>query len=124
MKRDMELVRKILFEIEKTYMGELLNDLKINGYDYKNLIYHLEIMNEKGLLKDFEPIPSRGYGTVGFSLGGLSWSGQDYLDVIRNDEVWNKTIQTVEEKKLPKTVETIAKVAGIFVGNVIDQLND
>lgn len=122
MKRDMDLVRKILMEIEEKHQGRQLQGLQIEGYDDEMVFYHCEMMADVGLLSDFEALNVVGSSSV-FYVGGLTWQGQDYLEIIRNDEIWEKTIDEVEEKKIPKTLENIAKIAGIFVGNVISEMN-
>ncbi|MBE0670081.1 MAG: hypothetical protein IH588_05805 [Anaerolineales bacterium] len=49
--------------------------------------------------------------------------GYDFIELIRNEAIWKKTEKEIEEKKLPKTVQWIAKVAGIFTSNVVKEPN-
>lgn len=123
MKRDMNLIREILLYIEENFNGDYLKTIKGLDCDYQTLIYHLKLLDEARLIDDFRPIDADVYRTVGFIVGGLSWDGQDYLELIRNDEIWEKTVAEVEEKKLPKTIEYIAKIAGKFTGALISELN-
>ena len=124
MKRDMELLRKILFTIEKQYKpGDgLMFGLSIDGYDLKTIAEHCDLLCQQGLITDYKPV--WGDDTVlAFQVGNLSYVGFDYLELFRNDDVWNKTKEEVDKKKLPKTIETLAKIAGIFTGNLIKELN-
>ena len=124
MKRDMDLLRKILFEIEEKYKpGDgLLFGLFIEGYDLPVIAEHCSLLFQKGLVTDYKPIP--GDDTIlEFQVGNLTSSGYDYLELIRNEGVWEKTKQEVEKKNLPQTIEMIAKIAGIFTGKVIKELN-
>ena len=44
MKRDMDLVRKILLEIEKQYKSTAIINLKIESYDMETVAYHCKIL--------------------------------------------------------------------------------
>ncbi len=37
----------------------------------------------------------------------LTWGGHDFLDAIRNDDVWSKTKSTVQEKVGSATFEVV-----------------
>jgi hypothetical protein len=124
MKRDMELMRKILFKIEEDYVAgsKKLKNLKIGGYDTNCIAEHCELLYQAGLIKLYEPSYA-GDSIYFFDVGNLSNRGYDYLELIRNDDIWDKTKKEIEEKKLPKTVEFIAKVAGVFSGNFVKEFN-
>ena|SRR5208283_4231298 len=126
MKRDMELIRKILFAIEEQYKpGEgVLRGLNIEGYDMRTVAEHCDLLYQRGFIKSYKYKEVSGADTIRyFIVGNLSSSGYDYLELIRNDEVWKKTTVEIEKKQLPWTFEAIAKIAGIFVGNVISQMS-
>jgi len=120
----MELTRKILFAIEEQYEpGEgVIRGLRIDGYDMCTIAEHCDLLYQQGFIKLYEA----GYGNdviQSFVVGNISSSGYDYLELIRNDTVWDKTKAEIEKKQLPQTFEAIAKIAGIFVGNVIGQMS-
>lgn len=124
MKRDMELIRKILFTLEEEFKpgSGVIWDLKIEGYDDLTIAEHCDLLYQQGLIKSYKAM--HGDDTImGFGVGNISSSGYDYLELIRNDNVWDKTKAEIEAKKLPQTFESIAKVAGVFIGNVIKELN-
>ena len=52
MKRDMDLVRLILLEIEDKYRSTAIYDLAIDGYDTEMVAYHCKIKYEAGLISD------------------------------------------------------------------------
>ncbi len=124
MKRDMELMRKILFAIEEKYKpgdGYIVG-LKVDGYDMKTIAEHCDFLHQQGLVKEYKS--SFGGGTIiAFTVGNITNEGFDYLELIRSDDVWRKTKTEIEEKKLPNTIEWFAKIAGIFTGNVVKELN-
>jgi len=123
MKRDMELVRMLLFAIEEKHIDVAIHNVKIEGFDLPTIAYHCKIMYEAGLISDYKS----NYGgnrIIGFGIGGLTWVGQDYLELIRDDSRWELTMKKVEEAKLPKTIKFVAEVAGKFTGGIVSAMNE
>lgn len=114
MKRDMELVRKILFEIEDKYVSTMLIGLQIEGYDQATVAYHCKIMHEAGLISEYKSHYASNELNI-FFVGSLSWEGNDYLDKIRDDSIWNKTKATIKERGLPLMIETIKTISTAFI---------
>jgi hypothetical protein len=94
MKRDMELVRTLLLKVEELPIGaghvvgidwsdEFFN---VPGYDRDTAIKHFDLLMDAG----FIAAPSS-QGMTQFILTGLSWQGHEFIDSIRNPEVWGKT---------------------------------
>lgn len=124
MKRDMELIRKILFEIEGNYQpGQIvINSVSIEGYDLNTIAEHCELLFDAGLIRFTEPIRSSG-AVLNISVGNLTNDGYDYLELIRNENVWQQTNEEVKKKKLPQTIETIGTVAASIVGAFMREYN-
>ena len=88
MKRDMDLVRKILFTIEAEPSG-FAPRLSIDGYGDEQVGFHVVLMDEAGLVKavdvtgdgDTSPmaIPSR-----------ITWRGYEFLDAAREPARWEQ----------------------------------
>jgi len=85
MKRDMDLCRTILFEVEKFPFRTDWINLKIDGYSKDEIAYHVMILNQAGLidarnldtLTDWRPI-------------NLTWEGHEFLDAARDNKRWEK----------------------------------
>jgi len=122
MKRDMELIREILFTVENQYKpGEIyIKDLEIQGYEKTLVAEHCDLLYQQGFIKSYKIGGRNPVHTI--MVSNLTSSGYDYLELIRNETIWNKTKSEIESKQIPQTFEAIAKIAGIFVGNVIDQM--
>ncbi len=114
MKRDMDLVRKILLSIEEQYEDVALYDFKIDGYDMKTVAYHCNILYTGGFIEDFAGNYSDNE-ICDFAISGLTWEGHEFLDIIRNDEVWNKTKDTIKQKKLPYALDIFRDIAKAIV---------
>ena len=96
MKRDMDLVRIILLEIEKQYRSTAIHNLTIEGYDMATVAYHCKILHEAGFIADYNA--QYFDDDIGFfAVGPLTWDGNDYLDKVRDNSVWNKTKDVGED---------------------------
>ena len=119
MKRDMDLVRKILFALEaKEYTGATFG-LHIDGYTGENIAYHCKMMKENGLIDEY--IEQRaGMGELCyFTVGDLSWAGQDFLEKIRQDTVWNKTKSVIQNKGLPMIIDVVKDVSSAIIKSMV-----
>ena len=114
MKRDMDLVRLILLKIEERYRSAALINLSIDGYDIETVAYHCKILYEAGLVSSFNASHADNE-LYAFSVGSLTWDGNDYLDKIRDNSLWSKTKDTIAKKGLPLILETIKAVASAFI---------
>ncbi len=95
MKRDMDLLRNILFDIEEhQYCNEPLN-IEIEDVSKDEIMYHVMLLEDAGLIRalnasslnDFEWIPMN-----------LTWKGHDFVEAARNDDRWNRAKKIISEK--------------------------
>ena len=97
MKRDMDLVRKILLHIEANQDGKITLD--IPDYPQEEIYSHVALMEEKGLV---EATISRAVGSLDrievCAVKRLTWEGHDFLDASRNDTLWEKAKDLCGEK--------------------------
>lgn len=97
MKRNMDLVREILLEIEKQYVSTAIYNLKVEGYDAETIAYHCKILYEAGLISDYKA--QYADNTIySFGVGSLTWDGNDYLDKVRDNSTWRKTKDAIAKK--------------------------
>lgn len=94
MKRDMELVRKILIDISE---GNTKLDIDSNSKEDLIYDYHLEIMEQAGLIT-FKKQVFMGGSAFYVEPPKLTWAGNDYLDSISNEGIWAKTKEVIKEK--------------------------
>lgn len=96
MKRDMELVIKILKKIEEKNSPEpFYVRMSDEGYDDELVMYHLEIMKEAGLIEAVEFSTLDGYDIM---VKRLTWEGHEFLDAARNDSVLSKAKEIAKQK--------------------------
>ena len=114
MKKDMDLVREILIEIEKQYVSTAIYNLKIEGYDVSTIAYHCKLLYEAGLISSYN-VSYTSNEIYSFSVGSLTWEGNDYLDKVRDNSVWTKTKDAIAQKGLPLIFDTIKTISTAFI---------
>ena len=91
MKRDLDLVRKILIYYEEKDVDGMDRTIELEGYGESLINYHLLLMDEAGLLRCERSVssstPSRVIRVYPFSL---TWSGHEFLSSAKNDGLWSK----------------------------------
>ena len=90
MKRDMDLVRRILFAVEDSEDGNV--DLDNIGYDRDQIYLHVELMKEHGLVDALIAHGGDGPGhrILACRIRRLTWEGHDFLDMARRDDIWER----------------------------------
>ena len=117
MKRDMDIIRKVLLAIEEQYNDVVLYDLEIDGLDMKTIAYHCNLLYEAGFIDDFEGNYAENE-IYTFGVGSLTWDGHEFLDKIRNDTVWEKTKETMSKKGLPIVIDVIKDITSSLIGEM------
>ena len=115
MKRDMGLVREILIYIEKQPPGKTITQIEIESScsDLPTVIEHLSIMIEAGLL-DGEVF---GDDTQGwrFMIQKITWEGHDFLNAVKNDNVWKKLLIIIKEHATDLTLDIIKELGKLYL---------
>ncbi len=97
MRRDMELIRDIMLNLEALpmKMGEAISmtpermQEKIPNRDLAEINHHMDLIHSAGFI-DNGGNPSSG-PMFGFVFMGLTMSGHDFVDTMRSPEVWRRT---------------------------------
>lgn len=116
MNRDMDLLRSILFEVEKAKTIDDWIPIKLTGISEKEINYHIMLAMDGGLLIGKNLSTKSG---VEYGAKSLTYKGHDFLDKIRNDGIWNKTKSFMSKNAIPMTIEFITTIATGFVKNKI-----
>jgi hypothetical protein len=94
MKRDFDLIRRIMTDIERMPAGEQYSDISyLTDYDSATVYHHIALLIDEGLLIGNVVKLNRGIG--GVLVTGLTWKGHDFLDAARNDSIWGKAKDTI-----------------------------
>ena len=93
MKRDLGLIRELLLHVERLdipagcfggyYVGD--GGLQVDGHSDDAVAHHLIWLIEGGFLRGQTDQDGS------FALSGLTWAGCEFLDDVRDPEIWRKT---------------------------------
>jgi uncharacterized protein DUF2513 len=111
MTRDMELIRRILVEIQSRKNLDQ-KTVKIDGVDNVILGRHVEMLLEAGMIDGIRV----GLGYGGYSevmVSDLSWAGHDFISVLENTGVWNKIKESFSTAELAGMPLSIVKDVGL-----------
>jgi DNA-binding transcriptional ArsR family regulator len=82
MKRDMELVRRLLIYIEERANQREPIQVELEGIDDDVVQYHLELLTEADIIST---IDASSYDGKHFFVKRLTWYGHEFLDAARDD---------------------------------------
>src|SRR4051812_28897908 len=97
MKRDMDLVRSILIELEKRESDWASTNPTIDGRTEGDVSHHVFLMMQAGLVfgDDITHMESQNREAL---ASGVTWQGHEFLDLVRSDTRWNKIkAKTIEQ---------------------------
>lgn len=97
MKRDLDLIRRILLDIEahgdsSSSKRPGFGDLGDNGHDPEAIQYHVQLMHDAGLIVADELVPGQWWPER------ITWAGHEFLDLARNDALWERTKRDIESR--------------------------
>ena len=120
MKRDLNLIREILLRIEAKENRSAALALEVAGYTEGEVDYNLDLLLHEGLVN------GDGEWTFGnkyyVSINGLTWSGHDFLDSIREDAVWEAAAQKAQNSGHKLANLTIDVAKGIATSIIRERL--
>ncbi len=88
MKRDMDLVRQLLLQIEQNGSPALSNVPSMEGFDNDDVVHHVTLLRQAGLVK---AIDASSFDGVDYLQIEMTWQGHEFLDDVRDPEIWKKT---------------------------------
>ncbi len=89
MKRDMELIRMVMLEAEKSKDPYELIDPKLEGHSETEISYHIALLDDAGLLHGQD---RSAIGVFRWSAGMLTWAGHEFVEAVRDDDVWKEAL--------------------------------
>ena len=111
MKRDMDLIRLILLELEKSDPHDVFCP-DISGYQDKEINYHLELLISAGLVTGDM---NYAWGMRSSPVVRLEMEGHDLLDNIRTDTIWTKTKTFLGSKGVTTVSVEVLKTAAQYI---------
>lgn len=90
MKRNMDLIRKILLKIEDSNVGEPLAEIKIEGYESNEIAYNISLLKNAEFIEGEILYEMGSVIPSAYVIFGMTWDGHDFLDACRNEGIWEK----------------------------------
>lgn len=100
-KRDLDLIRLLLLEVESGETPEAMS-----RYTESEVLQHVVLAKEAGLLIAHLTEDTDGLA-VGARIQRLTWAGHDFLDAARNEPLWKKTMASMKASGVTLTFEAV-----------------
>lgn len=97
MKRDMELIRKMLIAIEDHPDVYAPDPLKIEGYSDEVIGYHAYLLIDAGLARGDDTTEMGRTSPIAI-IFKLTWAGHEFCQAAREETRWKKAMGFVAEK--------------------------
>ena len=88
----MDVVRELLLKIEALELPQGTTQffspadpyLQVAGFSPDDIAYHLDLLFDAGFVQGMRSMTD-------FGIAGLTWNGHEFLDAVRDPDVWRKT---------------------------------
>ena len=108
MKRDLDLCRAILEAVEADPTGYAPSPLIMDGHGNEDVGYNALMLVEAGFVTGRES--SSFGGTPTAVIGRMTWKGHEFLDAVRNEDIWSKT-KSIAGKAGVASLEAVLGIA-------------
>ncbi|MFC4863138.1 DUF2513 domain-containing protein [Pseudomonas sp. JS3066] len=108
MKRNWDLIRELLLEIEAMEPGHLASLHCTDGCSLEEADYHLHLLEQAGLVECKEQ--HQWNGESGRVASSLTLQGHDLLDSIRDQDTWNAKKTMLLQRLGAISYESLRKV--------------
>ncbi|MBM3775142.1 MAG: DUF2513 domain-containing protein [Acidobacteria bacterium] len=113
MKRDLNLIRKMVLAIEDAPTG-FAPSLSFDGYTEVQVGYHAYLLVDAGLAKGTD-VTTMGSRAPQALITSLTWAGHEFTEAARDESQWKKTLATVKEKGGAITFEVLKQLLSILM---------
>ena len=108
MKRDMELVRKMVLAMEDD-AGGFVPAFDFDGYSREQIGYHAHLMIQAGPAKGNDVTSTGSQGPEAI-LTSLTWTGHEFADAARDEPRWKKAMSIVRDKAGSVTIGVLTQL--------------
>ena len=118
MKRDLELIRKLVLAAEASPTGYVKDDLEIEGYTPEEIGYHVYLLADAGLAKGIDAT-TLGCTSPNWRILHLTSTGHDFADAARDEGTWRKATGLVKDKAGGVTLDVMKQVLISVIKNAL-----
>lgn len=119
MKRDWDLIRELLIEIEERCGPDDVvsaGAIELKGHSQETILYHLALLAEARLI-DADDVGS--HDGADWFVRRLTWEGHDFLDAARSDTTWGRAKSVAAEKGSGLTFAVLKELLVRFARDVL-----
>lgn len=117
MKRDLELIRKILLTVEEHEDLEPF-DLELEDYDENKINFHLQLLDEASFIETILERDETGAIVLAQPIR-MTWKGFEFLDMARNNNVWEKSKKFVAQKSVSVSISMFVEIMKIILKDLL-----
>ena len=110
MKRDMDLVRKILLAMAEHEHGFAPDRFTIAGYDQDVIGHHVWLMKQGELVTAVDVTCQGDAGPTALP-GSITWQGHNFLETVRNERVWLKVKAELKDRSISLPFSLLQELA-------------
>lgn len=109
MKRDLELIRKLVLAAEDVLTGFVQDDIEIDGFSKEQIGYHAYLLVDSGLAKGLD-VTSISDTSPQWRILHLTSAGHDFAAAARDEPTWKKATGLVKDKVGGVTLDVLKQV--------------
>lgn len=117
MKRDFDLIRKLILTIEDD--SQNVSFIEINGYSKDQIGYHAYLLVDAGLAKGID-VTTIHDALPQWQVLHLTSAGHDFADTARNESIWQKAKEIVKGKAGGVTIDVMKQVLIRIIKNALE----
>ena len=119
MKRDWDVIRKILIAIEESTDSIMNSDIAdTTAIDAETVGYHCKLLIDAGLIEG-NCTDLIGAPVTRCLIHRLTWAGHEFLDQIRQPKLWNAIKATAKSKSLDLSFDVLKAISSEAVKGLI-----
>ena len=112
MKRDMDLCRDILLNLEEKPFAPGTIKVEIDGKTEQEVSYHLRLLAQAGLV-EAEDL-SKSTQNMKWRANSLTWDGHEFLEASRNQGTWDRVKGTLTEKSVGMSFDIVKALLFVY----------
>lgn len=120
MKRDWEIVRSVLEEVEalgeQQFQGSQFGYAADTPNDQVLRVRHILLLHEAGFIKG---VRADSFGGPALLSPELTWAGHELLDTIRSQTVWTRVKSLAKDKGLELTFDAVKGLGKLALDQII-----
>lgn len=118
MRRDLDLIRKLILAVEDRDAEYWVPAIEIEGYTPQQIGYHSYLIADAGLAKGID-VSTLDDMLPNWQLSHLTSAGHDFADAARSDSTWSKATTIVKDKGGGFTIDILKQVLVRVVKNTL-----